>query len=535
MSESREARLWKALFYVVTFASAIPFFVVRYLPFCDLPEHVAAISVLERSLVAPHEVTSYVVAFGSSQYFLYHATGALLMFVTRDAVLANQILIALVAIAWPLSFRSLLRAAGRDERLALFAPMALWSRALLVGFLPFVASLPIAFFAIALVLRQLAAFSLRRAILLAVVATALFYTHVSAYLVFAFIAFACSIVVHLRARVRSFVAIAKVTTPLGPSALCAFAWYLRGSLGQAPAAPADADVGSMGLVRSLKALPVWTFDVWHSNVDRACAVFWWLAVAMLLAFTLRRRSDEPSDALRVRLLAWVPFAAALLVFLATPFRIGPAAMLNVRLAPFVVLLFLLPLDGRGLTRRLARLPFAVAALVSLVTIANASSEIRATSDEVLGDRIDEVLGAMRPGTRVATLAADPSSEHTAFWPYAFMGSYHVTRGGSVASFSFAQMAHWPIHYAPGAEPPPHRAFWLFRPCEYRFEDDGAYFDYVLVSGSLPRFVDGVPGPPFVPVARSGRFTLYEKVAGPPPPPEPSFVGPCRPPPQLAQR
>jgi len=59
-------------------------------------------------------------------------------------------------------------------------------------------------------------------------------------------------------------------------------------------------------------------------------------------------------------------------------------------------------------------------------------------------------------------------------------------------------------------------FWVFDPCAYRYESDGAHYDYVLVHGDEQPFEDA-GGPAFIPVARSGKLTLYEKVSGPPAP------------------
>jgi hypothetical protein len=106
--------------------------------------------------------------------------------------------------------------------------------------------------------------------------------------------------------------------------------------------------------------------------------------------------------------------------------------------------------------------------------------------------------------------------------------------GTVASYSFTELAHWPIHYATDAAPPIHRPLWSYHPCEFRYRSDGQYYDYVLVQGRADPFGDPHPGPEFEPIARAGAFTLFEKtraeepsnlpdrdpcrLIGPPPPP-----------------
>jgi hypothetical protein len=210
----------------------------------------------------------------------------------------------------------------------------------------------------------------------------------------------------------------------------------------------------------------------------------------------------------------VPFVCAAAVYLTTPFRIGGAAMLNVRLAPVLTLFALLGLRLRK--DRLGTAPLVLAACAALVTAGNAVREMRRIEREKVGD-LDVVLTAMRPGTKLAMLNFDLVSRRTHFWPYVFAGSYHRARGGSVASYSFAELPHWPIHYARDAAPPDHGPFWCWRPCAYRYREDGAFYDYVLVQGDVDPFDgrQGGLGPVFVPIAKSGVFTLYEKADGPP--------------------
>lgn len=134
--------------------------------------------------------TGYVVDFGRSQYLLYHALGGALTVVVRDAVLANQLLLATVAVMWPVSVRALLRATGRDERIAIFATMVFYDRALAIGFLPYLASVPLALFTLAVLARHCREPSRARGAAVAVLAGLLFYMHVSSYVLFCAIALA---------------------------------------------------------------------------------------------------------------------------------------------------------------------------------------------------------------------------------------------------------------------------------------------------------------------------------------------------------
>lgn len=507
----RKGRLWSVVFALVSIAIALPLFATRYPPLTDVPEHVAVIATLAR-LMPGGGGAPYVVAFGHSQYLLFHAAGAVVARVVGDAVLANKLLFALVAVMWPVSMRSLLRAFGRDERLAIFAAMVFWNRATIVGLEPYVASVPLAVFALAVAVRQARAPTWRRGAVLAALALAVFYTHASSFVLLAFTASVTVTAMVLRERKGVVRRVSVALVALAPSVIAAAVWWRAGSLTNAGAQPAGVD--RMPIAESLSAMPIWTFDVWQSRVDEACAAAWWLAYAVLVVASWRKSAPTDSSAAAdgpPEWLCWVPFACAATVYLTTPFRIGGAGMLNVRLAPVLTLFALLGLRPRA--GKKGSLPLAIAAGAALVMAGNAAREIRAVAREKIGD-LDVVLSAMKPDTRVATLNFDRSSHRTHFWPYVFAGSYHRARGGAVASYSFVELPHWPVHYAHGSAPPDHGPFWAFHPCAYRYREDGAFYDYVLVQGAVDPWDSraGALGPRFAPIARSGVFTLYEKAA-----------------------
>jgi hypothetical protein len=516
---SHVSRAWSIVFWGTAVATALPLFATRYLPLTDVPEHVAVIATLARLMPggggAPYEL-----ALGHSQYVLFHAVGAVIARVVGDSILANRLLFALVAVMWPVSARSLLRALGRDERLAIFAAMVFWNRATIVGLEPYVASVPLALFGLATVVRQAretvaAAKAWKRGVALAAIAMAVFYTHASSYVLFAFTAGALALATVARERSRAATkrAIAAMAA-LGPSAIAALAWWRAGSLTDAAAQPGGVD--RMPIGESLSAMPIWTFDVWQSHVDEACAAVWWIAYGVVVVASWRESASErESESERAGgWFVWLPFACAAAVYLTTPFRIGGAAMLNVRLAPVLTLFALLGLKLRRDT--LGRVALGMAACAAVATAGNAALEIRRVQQEKLGE-LDVVLEAMKPGTRLAMLNFDRSSPRTHFWPYVFAGSYHRARGGAVAGYSFVELPHWPVHYARNAAPPDHGPFWCFRPCAYRYREDGAFYDYVLVQGSVDPWDgrQGAIGPLFVPIARSGVFTLFAKADGPP--------------------
>lgn len=504
---TRTDRSFEAIFWAVTLAPIAPIFSTRFLPFGDLPEHVAAIATLSRIFFPTGTHEPYTVALGSSQYLLYHSVGALLTAVVKDAIVANQLLLSAIAVFWTLGMRAVLRAADKDERLALAAPLVFFNRALSMGFLPFVAAVPLALFAFAELYRK----PYPRPFRLGVLAVLLFTTHVSIYLLVVATAVA---VVMVRGRAVAIRAVALV-----PSGTLALLWWSEGSLGTGR--PLQDDVGRMGLGRTLRALFVWAFDIWQSHFDELCAAMFWAAFAVLLVSGLnRKRIFDRRD-----LLPLVPFVCAFALYVATPFRVGFASMLNVRLAPVVVLLSVLALPRFPRSRVTTVAVWAIGA-ASILCCATSASESRRSSRELMGD-FGALLDRMHVGARLVTLTFEQHAASSHFWPYLFAGSYTRARWpGSVAGWSFSELPHWSVHYASGEAPPRRHPFWSFRPCPYRFVEDGNFYDYVLVQGDADPFA-GQAGPPFVLAAESGVFRLFEKAVGPPAPAEGGDYGPCK--------
>lgn len=510
--ESRRA--FRVAMVVSTAALVVAVLAPRFVPFTDAPEHAAVMATL-RHWGDPAFSGAYRLEALRSQYLLYHAAGALLTVVVGDAALANKLLVAAVAAAFPLSFAALLRAAGRDERLALFGCLPFYSRALLIGFLPFVASLPVMFYGLALVFRQVSrARSRRRAWGLAALAFALFYVHVSAWVLFvatagAVVLLATGVEVASRAD-RSVGRFARASAAglawLAPSAIAAGAWLAAGRVTMSGSLANDGEIGHMSLSRSLHALPLWVFDVWRSHGDEVAAVAWWSAFAIVVGVSLRRGLGRmPPLAVALR---YVPFLAAVLTFLVMPYRVGAATALSVRLAPAVILFALLPLR---LPRRLPSVAVLGTLLVAnLVGAGTALAESRRANEEELGD-LDALLEHVPPGGKLATLNFDSSTRVAHVMPFLHAGSYHRVRNGGVAAFSFTDVAHWPLQWEPGAEPPRKPVvWWVFAPCVFRNAEDGRYYDAVLVRGDLDPFRDSPPGPVFRPAARSGPYVLYTR-------------------------
>ncbi|MBK6692272.1 MAG: hypothetical protein IPG50_08715 [Myxococcales bacterium] len=504
--------LLRRLLWVAAIASVLPLFAVEVLPFTDVPEHLAVMASIRNYWNPSHRIAEhYELAWNRSQYLLYHLLGAGLS-VGVGVDYANRILLAAAGLAQPFAFASLLAAFDRDERLALFAVPLFWNRALVVGFLPFVASVPVLLFAIAEAVRYLKEPSRRRFAGLAALAVALFYLHASAFAVLALVSVVLSVAfsaVHDSAPRTSRRAALQRSLALNlwllPAAGLAALWWALGRITLHGASLTEqGEVGHMSAFRSARAFSLWTHDVFRSHVDEACAFAYWVAFAVLLVLTMRR--EAPS---RKTLVVMAPVLTTLALYFVVPFRLGAAAMLNVRMAPLLAFFAVLPLATSRSRATTAALVGVFG--VSLATSANAAVELRAlVHEEVAG--VTALFERTTPGARIVTLPFASRSPRAHFPPFIHMGAYHRVVHGGVSGFSFSELPHWPLQFRREAAPPKKAAtFWSLNPCVFRNADDGPYYDFALVKGAVDPFRDEPPGPVWRRVDSVKDFTLYAKV------------------------
>src|SRR2546425_4484890 len=253
--------LWRWLLLSCALANVAALWAGPYLPFTDLPQHVAAIATLRHwSDPAWKSQEYFTLALGRSQYLLYYLAGALLAFPLGTAERANLVLLSATALAFPYALRSLLRAVHGDERLSLFAAPLFWSQSLLIGFFNYVAALPLLLWGLALAVRDAEDPSPRRTALVAAAALALFYLHLSAFLLFAPAALLASLVVGRRSRALLWTA---------PVAVVGLAFLARSPVVH-PARigwtqPAGVTFESPG--ESLRNLPGALLDIWPGAED----------------------------------------------------------------------------------------------------------------------------------------------------------------------------------------------------------------------------------------------------------------------------
>jgi hypothetical protein len=462
-------------------------------------------------------------AVGRSQYLLYHLIGAGVTALVGDALLANRLLLAVAGLTTPFALRALLRALRRDERLAMFACPLFWSRPLVIGFLPFVVSVPLELATLALLVRQVEAPQRRRALALGALGVLLFYLHVSAFLQVSLIALVLALVVVRRSSGLVRHAVTSLGW-LGPAAACAALWWALGKIAMSDSLSNAREIAYMSAARSLHAIGLWAHDIWASHVDDACGVAFWTTFAVLLATSLGKRPEIASpwrfDP------AYVIFLCALAIYFVLPFRVGAGTMLNVRMASTVAMLAVAALHPRA-SGGWVRAGVVAAFIITIVVAGDAVRVMRACeASEMSG--FDAILERMPLGSRVLLLSFRRSSRYIGFPPWIHVAAYHRVWRGGVASFSFSELSHWSLQYRPGYDPPKHHAFWDAQPCDFRNAEDGPYYDYVIVRGTVDPFRDEPPGPAWRAAVKVHDFTLWEKTGEEHPPWSMPDRGPCVP-------
>ncbi len=296
-------------------------------------------------------------------------------------LLATKVVVALGIVALPYSMRSVFSALGRDERLGLFALPLIWNVHLILGFFNFVCAIPLALYGLALAVRLRADWSNRRAVLLAVVCLATFYTHVVPFGFLALGALAIAVGDSLDATMRRLL-------PLAPAALAAVWWARHNPAGGALSAVFLRNRNVLGpspefqSFRAALASPArWLTDVLRSGADEKLFVAW--AVLMLLVVLAGMRSGPRADPKKVRwrLAILAPFA--LVLYFVTPVSYDWIWPINGRF-PLLVCVFsglLLP-EPRP---RFARLLYGAAGIVSAVGFLLVTTAFRSSERDELGD------------------------------------------------------------------------------------------------------------------------------------------------------
>ncbi len=519
----RSGALFDLAFAALAVLAAVPLWLVKYPPIEDLPQHLAAIRVLhDFHDPALHFSQYFEIHLGRTQYLAYYLAADLLAYVS-NVIIANKLLISAAIIGTPYAMRSLLKALGRDGRLALFVLPLTWNAHLILGFLNFIAAIPLALAGLALAAHLRLEWSRRRAVLLAVVAVVTFYTHV---VPFAFLGLGAALFAlegFDRAAVKrdALLRVGKRWLTLVPAAVAVLVWLETAPAGRSTLQAVFGSNTAGGpqpkfdtWLDSLKGAPDWLTNVLSVNADQRLLVAWALLVMLAIGFgagawkTDAVPSDE--DLLRgtlTRRFALLAPLAALLYFV-TPTGYGWIWPINARF-PLLALIFFIPLLP-------AQRRFSGAVLLTGIgLVAFQSSNIvgwafqRFEKNEV--GQLDEAIAHIPPGSRVAGLIYNRSSANVSFSPFLHSVAWYQAERGGAVMFTFADFPESPFSFREDNRPPRVPPRWEWMPERVDPARDLGWYQYVLVRGGpgvIARETDV-----YRELWRSPRWSVWERRSG----------------------
>lgn len=486
------------VFYAaIAVVSTAPAWIVKHPPLEDLPLHLATIRIIKSF----HDPAfgfdrHFLLTLGRTQYVLYYLVGAVLaLFV--GVVAANVALISAYLGGTVLAIRALLRALGRDERMSLFVLPLLVNVMFVYGLFPFLIGIPIMFWALATAIGHFERPAIRRGVLLAVLALALFYSHIFPFGIFC-IGFAAMFPWTKPARWL------RCAAPLAPAVALLASWMLFTQAGRLVSAAATDNAADphLPIDVAIGEIPKWFTNVLRDTTDEVTIVA--LAVVVVAALGLSLGDVDRAKPI-ARTYVVLPAACVVLYFV-LPQSHGYIWLIAQRFpilfAMTAIPLVRMPRGARG------HFVTAAALAVGVGGIANTCQHfIRFETDEV-GD-VDDAIASMQPDRKVCALIYDKGSSIVDNQPFLHFGSYYQVQKGGVVMFTFAGYAHWPVDFLPGQYPPPGtpaRLRWEWTPELVPMSEIYPYYDYVLTRGSGFRPTPGT----FRAIFRNRRWTVWAR-------------------------
>jgi hypothetical protein len=459
-------------FYLaVAFVATAPAWIVKHPPLQDLPLHLATI----RTFKSIHDPAfgmdkDLVLELGRTQYVIYYVLGAGLATVF-GIVGANVLLLSGYLGGTVLALRDLLRAMGRDERLCLLVLPLLVNQMFVYGLFPFSLGIAIMFAALATAVRHFEKPTRRTGVVLALLAVALFYSHVFPFAIFGM---GCAAMFPWTRPTRWIASAA----PLVPAVAVLAWWTFFTAAGQLVSGATEGFESHKTLDASIAELPNWFINVLRDRSDEVVVIA--LALVVVAAFGLSLGESDRSKPI-ARAYTLLPLACIVLYF-KLPEGHGYIWLIAQRFpilfAMTAIPLVRMPRGGRGVFVTAAALAVGVGAIV------NTCQHFIQFEREEVGD-IDGAIDAMEPGRRVCALMYDKGSTIVNHVPFLHFGSYYQEAKGGVVMFTFAGYAHWPVDFKAGHYPPPggparHR--WEWTPEMVPITEIYPYYDYVLTRG-----------------------------------------------------
>ncbi len=486
---------WEALFLLASLALTLPLWVTRYLPLQDYPQHVAAVRMIHDFDTARFAFHDYFeLDWTRTQYVSVYFAAYLLAYLF-GVLLGCKVLLAAILVALPYSLRSVLRSHGRPETYALLALPLSYNAHFILGFLNFIAAIPLFFWGVSAAVRYRHAPSRLSALKLSVLAFILFYTHVVPFALLVAVVVSLSLGRSVRVVVRALV-------PLLPASCAFLFWLLKSPAGQvlrgAASGPGQRSAQFLSIRENWRELPMWLLDVLPGTHLRTLALVWGGVVLCTFAFAFRSRRGATRDQDLARW-SW------LLPAISVAYFVLPAAYdwiwpFNGR---FPILALLLAIVFVPRLPRLPRVSLAFAALamegvaVFLMTRAFVSADAELEGLHSIIEKIPE-------GERVAGLMYDRGSASVKFSPALHAVAWYQAEKGGAVMFSFAEFPQSPVRFLESNRPPRVRPRWEYMPDRVDPASDLAWYRYVISRGGPPE-LKGLSL-----VAEDGRWRLWSK-------------------------
>jgi hypothetical protein len=481
-------------YLLVAVLASAPAWIVRYPPLQDMPFHLAAMRVIHDYGSAPYRFHEYYdLSLGSTQYLLYYLLGSALAYVL-GVWKANVVLMSVALGGSVLAMRSLLEALGKDGRLALLVVPLLPNVMFFYGLLPFVFGFPLLFWALAAAARWFERPTRANAAWVVVLSCMLFFAHAFVFGLFA-VGFAA---MFPWGRPASWL---RAGLPSLPCILLVVWWTQTSKAGQESMAGLFHQQGQP-LNTALPGVFSWLLDVFRDQTDELWFAVWGFVVAIVVGLS---QGDGEKVREPMRGYFVLPLVSTLLYFVTGDF-VGPVWLVSQRF-PILALMLSIPLlrMPKGARAPVALLAMLVAGAGSTVNVCKHFIQFQL---EEVGD-IDDAIGSMEPGKKVAGLIFDRGSNVTNGAPFLHFVSYYQLHKGGAVQFSYATWDHWPFHFKPGMEPPPGgrvRPRWEWTPEQVPISELYPYYDYVLVRGG------GFSPPPgtFHASYRGEKWTVWKR-------------------------
>lgn len=528
--------VWTLVFVALSFGSVYPIWRAKHPPIQDLPQHLAAISVL-KNYPELNLGQYFDLQLAKTQYLTYYLLAQALSYLA-GVTLANKILLCASLIALPWSIASLLRELGRDTRLAVFAFGLTYNAHLILGFFNFLAALPLVFWGLTAAVRLRNEHTTKRMVYLGLWLLVCFYMHV---VPFAFLGLGATVVLigdSLKLTVqRGFAFI--------PALIAAGGWLASTPAGRATLAAADAAETVekpvyVTIGQAIRELPTWLTDVLHRERDDQLLVAWGALLLLAMAVGLKPKArpkprtsgvaigappEVPDGSARSWLkrnlwphvppedendpnYAWLLGLMSPLAFVA--YFVLPSAYdwiwpISGRF-PLLALLFLTLLLPR-LRGWLGGTVLLAAAIVASLSFYEVNRSFVQFEREEVGD-IDQALAAIPRGERVAGLIFGGSSNIVRFAPFLHYVALYQARKGGVVMFTFAEFPQSPFRFKQSTRPPIVPPRWEWTPERVDPDRDLTWYRYVLVRGGPGRIQRS---PYFESVFQGAGWTVWRRV------------------------